>query len=213
MVDKSRERKEGGVMSIKLCICDVGGVIVTNFQTLGRIAAKYHIDLETLASDYQAYDMPLMDGTITTKGYWEHVACRFGLEKGHDPLVEQFEPMPIASGVKLVKALKAHGLRVVGGSNTCAGHWELMEKAASLDTLFDKTYLSYLMHVSKPCPEFFLQILSWERVVPEEVLFVDDSEQNIESAARLGIRAEQFKDTFRWTAVDRILYGLGFKTL
>jgi putative hydrolase of the HAD superfamily len=196
-------------MDIKLCICDVGGVVITNYQTLGRIAAKYGIELDELAEDYRFYDIPLMDGSVSTREYAEHLHARFGIPGGLDPMVEQFKPRPIPSGVEMVETLKRNGVRVVCGSNTCGGHWELMEKVAHLDELFDYAYLSYRMRVSKPFPQFYRRILEREGVMPEQALFIDDTQANVDAAAKQGLHGELFQNTFLWTAKDRILYRYG----
>ena len=52
---------------------------------------------------------------------------------------------------------------------------------------FDYLYCSYEMGECKPDEAFFRKILVAENVLPEEVIFVDDSKKNIEAAEKLGI--------------------------
>ena len=54
-------------------------------------------------------------------------------------------------------------------------------------SLFDETYLSYQIGMRKPDLEIFEHLLVKECLNPEEVLFIDDSIQHIESANKLGI--------------------------
>lgn len=58
-----------------------------------------------------------------------------------------------------------------------------------LADFFDRCYLSYEAHLSKPDPEFFRYLLRNERLAPEECLFLDDGPKNVAVAKSLGINA------------------------
>ena len=60
---------------------------------------------------------------------------------------------------------------------------------ASVDTLFDKAFLSYEMGMWKPDKAIYLEVLSEIGVEPSEMLFVDDNLDNITAAKKLGIQA------------------------
>jgi putative hydrolase of the HAD superfamily len=45
------------------------------------------------------------------------------------------------------------------------------------------------MGMRKPDPDIFRQVLENHELVPEETLFIDDSEVNIKAASELGIQA------------------------
>lgn len=48
------------------------------------------------------------------------------------------------------------------------------------------------MKERKPDPEFFERILTAEGLAPEEAVFIDDLEENIRGAERVGIRSIHF---------------------
>ena len=52
---------------------------------------------------------------------------------------------------------------------------------------FDKLYLSYQCGVMKPAPKIFQMMLEGQNALPEETLFIDDSETNVKVAQSLGI--------------------------
>ncbi len=56
----------------------------------------------------------------------------------------------------------------------------------TLNDFFDQCYLSFEINISKPHPEIFQFLLEKEQISPEECLFFDDSEKNIEVAKSLG---------------------------
>lgn len=52
---------------------------------------------------------------------------------------------------------------------------------------FDAFYLSQEINQRKPDPSIFEFVLSQHQLIPEEVLFIDDTKENTDAAAKLGI--------------------------
>lgn len=67
--------------------------------------------------------------------------------------------------------------------------------------VFEKVFLSYEMHLAKPSEEIFQQVLSQAQLVPEETLFIDDSQANCLVAARLGIHTYHNHHIDDWMSV------------
>lgn len=57
----------------------------------------------------------------------------------------------------------------------------------SLESEFNKLYLSHEIHARKPDAEAFEIILKENNLLPNRVLFIDDSPQHIEAAKKLGL--------------------------
>lgn len=57
-----------------------------------------------------------------------------------------------------------------------------------LDSYFHKAYYSHRMGKRKPDAEIFEQVLEENQLLPEETLFLDDYDVNIEGAKTLGIK-------------------------
>jgi HAD superfamily hydrolase (TIGR01509 family) len=68
------------------------------------------------------------------------------------------------------------------------------EVVAPLDGVIDAVYASHDLGVRKPDPEFFERLLTAESVPPDQVLFVDDRDRNVEAARSLGMPAIRFTD-------------------
>ncbi|MBK7764554.1 MAG: HAD family phosphatase [Bacteroidetes bacterium] len=64
----------------------------------------------------------------------------------------------------------------------------------SLAVFFDKIYLSHRVGLRKPDPAIFEKVLKDNHLQAHETLFIDDSLQHIESAAKLGIQTIHMKD-------------------
>ena len=54
---------------------------------------------------------------------------------------------------------------------------------------FDKTFYSHLMKLRKPEINIFEKVLLETGIEPQETLFIDDSEENVEKAKEVGLRA------------------------
>lgn len=78
-------------------------------------------------------------------------------------------------------------------SNTNAIHWEwscrnvFPYKAFRVEDYFEHIYLSYEMKMSKPDNDIFQAVLEDTGILPEETLFIDDSDANCRTAEKLGI--------------------------
>jgi putative hydrolase of the HAD superfamily len=59
-------------------------------------------------------------------------------------------------------------------------------------------FLSYCMKCSKPGEEIYRKMLADGGMVAEETLFIDDSDKNLESAAKLGIRTLKVENGEDW---------------
>lgn len=96
--------------------------------------------------------------------------------------------------IEAIEKVKKH-YKIFLMSNTNVIHYDLYVRDLQLrfgyhefDELFHKSYFSFAEHLEKPDPRFFEFILDHEGLVPEETLFIDDTEKNIKVAQSLGIR-------------------------
>ena len=92
-----------------------------------------------------------------------------------------------------LRDLRNRGYKVFLLSNTNAIHWEAIVKkltAAEGRTsadYFDRVYLSFEMHACKPNAAIFEQLLAAEKIDADDAVFFDDSQENCNAAASLGI--------------------------
>lgn len=63
-----------------------------------------------------------------------------------------------------------------------------------LEDTFNKTYYSHLINKRKPNPEGFEQIIEDNKLQPKTTLFIDDSEQHILGAQKVGLKSLWLKD-------------------
>ena len=85
--------------------------------------------------------------------------------------------------------------RLVLLSNTNPIHWRkavadyFTSAGLSVGDYFERTFLSYEMHLLKPGEEIFRRVLADSGMAAGETLFIDDSAANCAAARRLGITA------------------------
>ena len=98
------------------------------------------------------------------------------------------------SKLELLPELRKH-YRVFMLSNTNKIHFDYMKshnfsvkKGLSINDYFEKCYLSYELHLSKPDKAIFEAVIDDSGVLPQESLFLDDNRQNIETAQLLGFQ-------------------------
>ena len=83
-------------------------------------------------------------------------------------------------------------------SNTNSIHWDYVCKNAfnyrgfRVEDYFEETFLSYEMHLAKPDKAIFEKVLSEANLLPEETLFIDDSEANCKAAQEVGIHTHHY---------------------
>ena len=88
--------------------------------------------------------------------------------------------------LNLLKRLRNDGYKLYVLSNTNSGTWGVFKD--TLEPLFDGLVLSYKIHKIKPNRPIYDYLLNTYKLNPEECLFIDDREANIEMANRLGIK-------------------------
>ncbi len=94
----------------------------------------------------------------------------------------------------LVKAL-AKNYRLFILSNTNAIHFrhytKIIQQSFGQDNLqdvFDKEYFSHLIGMRKPDIEIFEFVINENQLIPQETLFIDDTEANIIAARQTGLK-------------------------
>jgi HAD superfamily hydrolase (TIGR01509 family) len=180
---------------IELYIFDMGGVVALNTDVIGRIAEHLGIDGGRWREMLKGEIAALQAGTITTEQFWRRVFTLTGRRVEEDLWAHFFHPVPNAEVVRTIRELKAEA-RVVVGTNTIEPHYRVHERNGDYD-IFDRVYASQRIGLVKPDPAFYTHILDSEGCEPEQTVFVDDAEVNVEAARRLGIHALLYTEAGR----------------
>jgi putative hydrolase of the HAD superfamily len=169
-------------------IFDMGGVLSLAPDIAPAMAETMRVPLEPLRGFTRAHIDALTTGAESTAEFWRALNGHFGTDQQEDLLVTLFRPVIDAKVEQLIRDLKAAGRRVVCGTNTFEGHYGAHVRNGDYG-VFDAVYASHLMGVAKPSAKFFEYILVREGWQPEDTFFIDDARENVDAAARLGIRS------------------------
>ena len=94
---------------------------------------------------------------------------------------------------RFIKELSERGYRLFCLSNMSVEFYDYL-KDREVFSYFEGQIISALEHVIKPEKEIYEVLMNRYDVVPEESVFIDDLEQNIEAARRLGFHTVYFAD-------------------
>ena len=127
--------------------------------------------LEVMASIFAAYDVSVPVNQALT--LWQQI----------DPVHEV---------LALAQALKSSGYKVGLATNQQAQRAWIMLEHLPYCGLFDHLFFSFELGVAKPEAAYFEKILQRLAVAPAQALFIDDHQRNVDSAAAVGLQAEQY---------------------
>jgi len=88
--------------------------------------------------------------------------------------------------------LKQNGIRTAILSNMGDSVLESITRAFDWIARFDVLVWSFQLRIAKPDPKIYLHTLERLQTSPEETLFIDDKQVNIDAALALGLKAFQF---------------------
>jgi len=116
---------------------------------------------------------------------------------------------PYPGADKLLRQLKKN-YRVGCLSNTNIAHIKHLNNMGNFLELFDHRFYSYEIAAMKPDIKSYQHVLQQIPYAPEQILFIDDSEDNIHAAQQLGIQACQAKgfDAVKTVLNDKLLLNL-----
>jgi len=101
----------------------------------------------------------------------------------------------------IIKKLKEKGFKIVLLSNANASVFErkIYTTYPEFKSLFDNIIISSNIKMIKPDPEIYLHALDKIGSKPEESLFIDDSQTNVDGAIKVGIQGFLYTDSSSFT--------------
>ena len=133
-------------------------------------------------------------GSISSAGYHqylsEHGGLKMSLEEFHEAWSAVFLPDLIVPE-RLLKSLKAR-YPLILVSNTNESHASFIAKHYPVLDYFDHKIFSHEVGSMKPDRRIYEAAIAAAGKPPASLFFTDDRAENVEGAAKLGIRAYQF---------------------
>ena len=143
-------------------------------------------------------DKDEVDDTMDLDTYREIINKRMGVEfSKYIPKLFRYNVECVTAfdyTIPMIQDLKDKGYKVYYLSNWSAWTYDLLQEAGKFDflKLMDGGVFSYDVGYMKPNEEIYKILLNKYKINPEEAVFFDDREENIEAANKLGIHGIHF---------------------
>ena len=203
-------------MPVKAVIFDFGGVLLRTEDPGGRRRWEKRLGLQTGELDRIVFGSGTTDrsmvGLATQDDVWQRVAARLGLD---DETLQELR-RDFWSGdqldVELVQFVRGLHRRYKTAilSNAWPGARQAFVQRFGLGDAVDEIIVSSEECIAKPDARIYRIAAERLGVAPQEVLFVDDMEENVEAARAIGMRGIRFSNTRQAVAeIQKHLDGPG----
>lgn len=193
-------RMETSLNGVRNLMFDLGGVIIDldRQRCVDALVAlgDFHAD-ELLGLSMQKGEfMKLEEGKISATDFYNEMRRRIGRPVSDNEITDAINELLIGIPVerlRLLRELKQH-FKVMLLSNTNSIMFDtkiadcFAQEGLSVSHYFDDIFLSYRLKACKPHAEIFEKVIAQAQIIPEETLFFDDSQQNLDTAAALGFK-------------------------
>ncbi|MBM6549638.1 HAD family hydrolase [Marinomonas ostreistagni] len=184
------------MQTIKVVLFDLGHVLVDlgpkeRFTRIFPLQGVSEAELweHWLASpSVKAFDA----GQISLDSFIDRLLAELSLEADREALKQAFIAWPQGlydGAIELVQRIPAHYHRAVL-SNTNDAHWARILDDMGLAGLFHQYFASHQVGLVKPELSLFEHVIAKLGVAPNEILFIDDNQINVEAARQAGMQAE-----------------------
>jgi len=183
---------------IKTILFDLGGVYLNRGMWIAeeKFSKRYGIPMKNIVEslikkNYKNY----FSGKVSEEEYLTTFLRDIGVEedwkKISKEIVSSFEPqkgMP-----ELVKKLR-ESYKVGLLSDQTREWWPYLDEKYKISDNFDFTIISYKTGFHKPQTEIYEVAIKKAKCKPEEILFIDDLQHNLEPAKDLGMKTLLFEN-------------------
>ncbi len=206
----------GSKPKVRAILFDADGVVQRN--TLGWIDRVRELcgrveDTETFLHELFAAERPCLLGRADFKNVLAQILHKWSsTSSASDALSLWTQIEPEAAVLDLINTFRRSGTQVALASNQ-----QEYRAAYMLDNLgyaqqFDHILFSCNLGFAKPSMEFFEKSIEHVRIAADQLLFIDDSIKNVQSAKLAGLHAEQFHLADGVAKLERTLRDYRFTT-
>jgi len=176
----------------KHIVFDLGGVLIELGKSpipshYFRTTQKFTLEEWFLLPEAHDFERGHIDATVFGKKF----ISDFKLDISVEEFIQLFSKWPqrVYPGVKkiLTRLNENYHLSVLSNCNEI--HWPIMEYDFEILQYFQNHFSSHLVGMTKPDPLLFAHVVDELKADPQEILFFDDNEKNVEAAEKLGINS------------------------
>jgi putative hydrolase of the HAD superfamily len=186
---------------VKVLIFDFGGVLGPDSDdwngSFKKVLTQTGLTFEEIQRAFNFHWPRLKFGQEDTLNFWNDVV-RISKNKITPDLLEKvyFSGMTINRRIlNLAKKYKNKGLKLVILSNEAKNWMDEKVERFQLKGIFSKIYCSADLGISKPNREIIEYLLKDLKIKPNEAVFVDNQQSDVEAAQSLGIKSILFENS------------------
>lgn len=186
------------IILIKVVIFDIGGVTIKYpmHHVYRALEKKFKIDRKKIREKDLELDPVIETNKISLKEYWSRFAEGLGVDTSlfRKEYIKAFVDTAILnkSVAKIIERVKKK-YRVATISNTMNLH-EKIHRSKGHYKFFSRVFLSNKLGMRKPHREIYLYAIEKLNIKPPECVFIDDKQENVEGARKVGMKAILFKN-------------------
>lgn len=143
-------------------------------------------------------------GILSETDYWSYVQTEFGAKISLDEIsqlyMDSYKVNP--SVVDVVKKVRKLGIKTCICTNNYPTRINALDKKFNFLNDFDVQVFSYHVGAMKPDLKIFETLIEKSGCQPNEIIFADDKQSNVDAALSLGINA------FLFTSFDKFILQL-----
>jgi putative hydrolase of the HAD superfamily len=179
----------------KAVIFDLGGVIIELGPVSDVVGTGGHDRDEFWSRWLRSEAVRQFEGGFCDADqFGKRLVAEFDLPFSPSELVDRFRAWPkglFAGAEELLEELGQCGEVVVAAlSNSNPVHWFEQQDAQLIRSLFDRPFLSFELNLVKPDRSIFDAVTHALAVQPDEIIYFDDNQLNVDAARAAGWRAQ-----------------------
>ena len=184
---------------IKAIVFDVDGVLVINKEVFSQIYAKKHkLSAEEMAPFFKGPFQECLIGKADLKEILNTHVHRVFRHKGS---IDEFLDIWFRSEhnvdekvIAFVRELRKRGLTVAIATNQEKYRTKYIQDVMGFGKHFHHIFSSAQIGHMKPSRDFFAHVQKSLNVAPDEILFFDDSVENVKGARSFGLNAHLYSN-------------------
>lgn len=185
---------------VKRIFFDVGGVCLTNGwdeAAREKAARHYSIDLNETEDRHERIFEKFEKGLISRNDYLDQTYFFKERSFSKENFIRFMEGRSVSFNTtfSILERLKKENRYVLSTINNESLELNLYRiRTYKLNTYFSTFFSSCFLNLRKPEAEIYNKVLQMTQAIPEECLFIDDREENIEQAAKQGFQVIHAKE-------------------
>ncbi len=189
---------------IKAVLFDADGVLLTGERFSRKLAKDYGISTDITEPFFKGPFKECIIGNADLKELLPQYLQKWGWQKSVDDFLDEWfesEHKIDEQLVQYIQDLRKKGIKCYLATNQEKYRVQYMLDKMGFSECFDKVYASSHLGHRKPAMEFYSKVVEDLGLEKSQILFWDDTSENIDAANQFGLKAElytsfeDFKDT------------------